>query len=59
MEVLAIVGKILMVILFYGALFWLTVNPVLEYFEVKEVTYGQSAALFATIVVIVLFIKEL
>lgn len=59
--VMKVAAKIVMMaglVLIYGAMLWLAINPVVEYFEAKEVGFGQSVALVFLILIIVDFIKE-
>lgn len=57
-KVAAKVAMTVGLVLFYGAMLWLAVNPVVEYFEAKEVGFGQSVALIFLILIIVDFVKE-
>lgn len=56
-----VAAKVVMTVglaLIYGAMLWLAVNPVVEYFGAKEVGFGQSIALIFLILIIVDFVKE-
>jgi len=58
-EQLIKITAIVAVIIIYGSMFWLTINPVLEYFEAKEVDFIQSLSMVTLIMISILFIKEL